>query len=154
MLRSSRAREIVAWALVGTLASAVAWTQFKPRATVEGQRVVQFMLATPDSLRPVVMSPYSAAISRDGRVIVYSSTRAGGVASLQAFRTDRLDSREIPGTRGAGQPIFSPDGQSIAFESGGKLRTMRLDGSSPVAISDGQTQCGVAWTVSPCPGER
>jgi Tol biopolymer transport system component/tRNA A-37 threonylcarbamoyl transferase component Bud32 len=148
VLQRSRTREIVSWALVGTLASAVAWTQFKPRATVEGQRVVQFMLATPDSLRPVVMSPYSAAISRDGRVIVYSSTRPGGVASLQAFRTDRLDSREIPGTRGAGQPIFSPDGQSIAFESGGKLRTMRLDGSSPVAISDGRTQCGVAWTVN------
>jgi serine/threonine protein kinase/Tol biopolymer transport system component len=148
MLRRSRTREIVSWALVGTLASAVAWTQFKPRATVDEQRVVQFMLATPDSLRPIVMFPYSAAISSDGRVVVYSSTRGGGVTSLQAFRTDRLDSREIPGTRGAGQPIFSPDGQSIAFESGGKLRTMRLDGSSPVTISDGRTNCGVAWTVN------
>jgi eukaryotic-like serine/threonine-protein kinase len=146
-LHRSHLREIALWTLVATLAVALAWTLRRPRQASD-PAVVQFIIATPDSERAAVMSPYSAAISPDGRTVLYSVARASGGTALQAVRTDRLDSRAIPGTANASQPIFSPDGQFIAFESGNKLRKMRLDGGTPTVLSDGRSNDGAAWTIN------
>ena len=145
MLRRSRTREFASWTLAGVLAVAFGWSILRPRPTTDSS-VVQFIISTPDSERPAIGGSYTAAISPDGRVVLYSANRAAGGTSLQAFRTDRLDSRAIPGTMDATQPIFSPDGQSVAFESSGKLRKMRIDGGTPTVISDGRTNDGAAWT--------
>ena len=54
----------------------------------------------------------------------------------------------IPGTSGGSQPLFSPDGQWLAFEAGGKEKKVRLDGSAPVSIADGGANNGADWTTT------
>ena len=107
----------------------------------------RFVLASTDSTRPSDNAPWPAAISPDGGVVVYSVVQNATNSMLYALRTDQLEARPIPGTTDANQPYFSPDGKWLAFESGGKERKVRLDGSVPVAIAEGASANGADWTV-------
>ncbi len=42
----------------------------------------------------------------------------------------------IPGTEGAEYPFFSPDGQSVGFGAGNKLKKVALSGGPPIDICD------------------
>jgi Tol biopolymer transport system component len=58
---------------------------------------------------------------------------------------DSLAAHPLPGTERAGVPIWSPDGRSIAFQSGSKLYRVDLSGGAPQAICDAATVVGGAW---------
>jgi serine/threonine-protein kinase len=105
--------------------------------------VVRYIIWAPDSSRPAGNFPWPGAVSPDGGTIVYTPANTRGFVAL---RTNQLEARPIPGTDNGAQAIFSPDGQWIAFEAGGKLRKVRLDGSSPVTVSDGNSYNGADWT--------
>jgi serine/threonine-protein kinase len=107
---------------------------------------VRFVLATPDSAKAFDNFPWPGAISPDGSVVVYS-VRQGESSVLYYQRTNQLDGQMIPGTTGGTQPLFSPDGQSIAFEANGKLKKVRLDGSAPIAVADADADNGADWTT-------
>ncbi len=114
---------------------------------------IRFVLTTTDSTRPARSFPWPAAISPDGGTVVYSvspvnSSGAFLTARLYFVRTNQLQAREIPGTLGAAQPYFSPDGQWVGFEAQGKERKVRLDGSAPVTIAEAGAYNGVDWTVN------
>ena len=109
---------------------------------------IRFVLSTPDSLKPVDHFPWPAAISPDGRVVVFSVGERGLGSSFYALRTDQLEARPIPGTNGAFQPYFSPDGQWLAFQTAANEKKVRLDGSAPVTISAGGSANGADWTVN------
>jgi len=106
--------------------------------------VSRFVLWTPDSLKPVSNFPWPGTISPDGGTVVF---RPASSRILFAVRTNQLNARALPGTEDAGQVIFSPDGQWIGFESNGKFRKARLDGSTPIAVSNGNSFNGADWTV-------
>jgi len=107
---------------------------------------VRFILSTADSSRSVIGTPWPGAISTDGSKLVYIGASPDGVA-LYAQRTDQLEARLVPGTVGATQPLFSPDGEWVAFEQGQKLKKVRLDGSAPINVTDAGTQNGADWTT-------
>jgi serine/threonine-protein kinase len=109
---------------------------------------IRFVLNASDSIRPINNYPWPAAISPDGRTVVFSSGRLDLASMLYAQRTDQLEPRPIPGTTGAFQPYFSPDGQWVGFEINGKERKVRLDGSAPVTIADGGAANGTDWTIN------
>ena len=73
--------------------------------------------------------------------------RAAQVPVLYSLRTDQVDPRPIPGTNGAYQPVFSPDGEWICFETQGKVNKVRLDGSEPIPIATGGNANGADWTT-------
>jgi hypothetical protein len=75
-------------------------------------------------------------------------TQPSGVPILYAKRTDQLEGHPIPGTSSGSQPLFSPDGQWVAFEQGAKEKKVRLDGSAPVTIADGGADNGADWTTT------
>lgn len=70
-------------------------------------------------------------VSPDGRAIVYAATDR-----LWVRRLDRLEPRELPGSRRAEAPFWSPDGASVAFASARKLWRIALDGTEPLAVCD------------------
>ena len=107
---------------------------------------VRFVLSTPDSARAVLNTPWPGAISTDGRMLVYYGRSPDG-ATLYAQHTDQLEAKVIPGTVGAAQPIFSPDGQWVAFQHGGRQKKVRLDGSAPINVADAGSQNGADWTT-------
>ncbi|HKI95137.1 MAG TPA: protein kinase [Gemmatimonadales bacterium] len=129
------------------LAAVAAWALFRhgtpAAATVPP---IQYLLATGDSTRPVANFPWPAAISPNGGTLVYSVGVAGAGTMFYALRSDQLEAQPIPGTAGAYQPFFSPDGAWLAFEQNGKERKVRLDGSQPVTITDASGADGATWT--------
>ena len=137
---------VVALGLVSLAALAVA-TVLARRPAPPPAHAVRFLVTTSDSERPVDAAPWPAAISPDGNIVVYTVQQASGIQVLYSLRTDQLTPRPIPGSVGATQVLFSPDGQWIAFESNGKLRKVRLDGTSPIAITDGGSDNGADWTT-------
>jgi len=134
---------VLALAALSLVLIGVAWLRGR---TVEiPMQPVRFVLSTPDSARPRINTPWPGAISPDGTMLVYLGDSPQG-PTLYAQRTDQLDARVIPGTVGATQPIFSPDGQWVAFQLGGKQKKVRLDGSAPINVADAGSQNGADWT--------
>jgi Tol biopolymer transport system component len=56
-----------------------------------------------------------------------------------------LDAVAVPGTEGARQPFWSPDGESIGFFAAGKLMKVAVRGGTPVALADAPDPRGGAW---------
>jgi serine/threonine-protein kinase len=110
----------------------VAWLGVRP-PTPPAPSPVQFVL-TSATARPVMTNTWPALVSPDGRHIVYAGEAGGGQHQLYVRRVDRLEARPLPGTVGALQPIFSPDGRWVAFETGGQLLKVPVDGGTVVPI--------------------
>jgi Tol biopolymer transport system component len=109
---------------------------------------IRFVYAGSDSARLLENYPWPAAISPDGSMLVYAVAPPSGIPVLFAKRTDQLEGHPIPGTENGSQPIFSPDGQWVAFEVGSKEKKVRLDGSAPVTIAEGGANNGADWTTT------
>ena len=58
----------------------------------------------------------------------------GGQEQLYLRRLDELDAKELPGTVGARQPFFSPDGQWIGFFADNALQKIAVAGGLPIRI--------------------
>ena len=96
--------------------SAIVWTMTRERGARDGIPVMRAELAIlSQSDSGVVLS--GVDISPDGQMIVYGARPSGedSPPSLLLRRLDDRTARLIPGTEGAGEPAFSPDGQSLAF---------------------------------------
>jgi eukaryotic-like serine/threonine-protein kinase len=88
--------------------------------------------------------PRPVAISRDGRTIVYGTRRPDG-NRIYVRRLDSIESMPIAGTEGGIGPFLSPDGEWIAFASGGFLRRVPIDGGPSVTIVAVQNFMGGSW---------
>jgi Tol biopolymer transport system component len=88
----------------------------------------------------------SLALSPDGSVLAFVDTTPDGPIFLK-HRAD-LNPVAIPGTGGANNPTFSPDGKWIAYMVSGHLRKVAIAGGSPINLSDSAGAgffAGVAW---------
>jgi len=85
------------------------------------------------------------AISRAGDRIGYVA-RYRGSASLYVRQLNEGVSRQLPGTEGASQPFFSPDGEWIGFFAGGELKKVAVAGGRPVVIARTVAPRGAVWT--------
>ena len=92
------------------------------------------LTSSPDSilLRP---TRTAMALSPDGRLVVFAGMR-GTVTQLYARSLDQVEARPIPGTEGASEPIFSPNGESIGFTADNKIRRIPAAGGPPATICD------------------
>jgi hypothetical protein len=85
------------------------------------------------------------AVSPDGGRVVYSA-RAGGVTSLWLESLDKSDIRQLGGTEGASSPFWSPDGMSIGFFAGDRLKRLDLSGFAiPVTLCEVPSNRGATW---------
>lgn len=74
--------------------------------------------------------------SPDGRRLAFSSRDGMGVTSLWIRPLDSVDARRLEGTEGsAGDLVWSPDGEWIAFYADGKLKKVRQSGGLPETIA-------------------
>ena len=82
------------------------------------------------------------SISPDGRQFVYN-----GSGGLYLRAMDTLDAGIIPGTEAdlLRSPVFSPDGQSVAYYMNGRLRRIAVTGGSSVALTPAVTPFGMSW---------
>ncbi len=88
------------------------------------------------------------AISPDARHIVFLAGH-GAISQLYLRAVDQWEATPIPGSQGAGNPIFSPDGEWIAFFGDGKLKKLSVRGGNAFPICDASTAAsrGASWST-------
>ena len=84
------------------------------------------------------------ALSPDGTHLAYA-VRKGDTTQLYLRAMDSPESRPMPGTEGANNPFFSPDGQWLGFFAGGKLMKISVSGVAPQALCDASISAGASW---------
>ncbi len=84
------------------------------------------------------------ALSRDGMRLAYVS-RDESSTFLMLRRMDGPVSVRLPGTEGAFQPFFSPDGRWIGFFGGGELKRVSADGGRPTTLAQVTEPVGGMW---------
>jgi len=90
-------------------------------------------------------SGHAAAISPDGSAIVYVGEREGE-QYLYLYSLEDKSTRLIAGSERVRRgPIFSPDGKSLAFSAGGKLRKVSLAGGEPEILCATPSFWGADW---------
>jgi eukaryotic-like serine/threonine-protein kinase len=85
------------------------------------------------------------AMSPDRMSLVYVGNR-GGTSQLYLRPLDGFEATLIPGTEGAESPFFSPDGQSVGFFAGGKLKRLSLGGGAPLTVCSAPINRGASWS--------
>ena len=150
-----RPRERLAWIAAAVLAvatvTAVAWPRTKE---------------TPAGA-PVVFSPTlpwkdanlaSPAVSPDGRRIAFIARDRDDEIVVRSL--DALQAKPLKGTAGAraGGLFWSPDGRSLGFFAGGKLKTVALATGQIDEVADAPSPYGGTWgrdgTILFSPDER
>jgi len=86
------------------------------------------------------------ALSPDGNQLAFVAT--GGTAQPRIWLrpVSAIDAQLLPGTEGATSLFWSPDGRSLAFFAGGKLKRLDLSNPTAVVICDVPTGVGVSGT--------
>jgi Tol biopolymer transport system component len=86
------------------------------------------------------------AISPDGRMVAYSAKPRVGEPQLYLRDLNSYEARLVPGTSGAVQPFFSPDGRWVAFYANGSILKAAVAGGSPIKVTDTtETNYGATW---------
>jgi serine/threonine-protein kinase len=88
----------------------------------------------------------TAAISPDGRRLVFLARGPDGKQRLATRLLDQPQPTLLPGTEEGSSPFFSPDGQWIGFFSGGHIKKVSVQGGAPVTLGGAINRItGAAW---------
>jgi eukaryotic-like serine/threonine-protein kinase len=143
-----RSRERLAWAIaalcgVGALAAGpLAVAHLREAATASS--AVQFGVLPEANSSLGQSATAQFVISPDGRQLVFVAfTKGVPMLWVRAFAS--LAARALPGTEGAVLPFWSPDGQTIGFFAGGKLRKVQAAGGPPAIVCDAGSGGGGTW---------
>jgi eukaryotic-like serine/threonine-protein kinase len=123
---------------VATLAAAIAvflWLRTAAPMSLETYILPpdksSYTLSSDDASGPVVLSP-------DGTKIAFVAHDEHNENRIYVRALNDKEAKAVPGTEFATYPFWSPDGNSIGFQSGGKLRRVDLTGGPVLDI------CGVS----------
>ena len=131
-------------AIVATALVAAAATWFAaPSGPVPAPAAVTRVNVALDLAAPVD-GENALALSPDGRRLVHIGLQ-DGVRRLYVRDLDRFDSVALPGTEGAEEPAFSPDGRWLAFVADRKIKKVSVDGGRPVELCEVATSHGLSW---------
>jgi serine/threonine-protein kinase len=133
---------IISAILFLALAAAVAW-MLKPPPPLP---ITRFPVTLGEGQAFTGFSRSSLAISPDGRQMVYVANQRLYLRSMA-----ELEARPIPGIdsdSAVGNPVFSPDGKSLAFLDGfsGALKRIPVNGGTAVTICHAGTGVGASWS--------
>ncbi|HEY6548476.1 MAG TPA: protein kinase, partial [Vicinamibacteria bacterium] len=108
-------------------------------------RVLRLSLDLPSdlTLADAFASPFE--LSRDGSSLVLAA-REGELQHLFVRPVGQITPARLPGTEGAWQPTFAPDGRAVAFFADRKLRVARLGTGEVLTLAEiGGNPRGAAW---------
>ena len=78
---------------------------------------------------------FRVAVSPDGSKIAYRNDYAERTGIFVRSLSD-LEPKLIAGSEGGSGAFFSPDGEWIAYFTGGRLMKLRADGGTPMTVAE------------------
>ena len=130
---------------VAGLVLVLAWSLLLRSGEKAPARVVRLSLDLPADLS--LADDYAApfALSPDGMRMALVARR-GETSQLFLRTLDDVAVTPVPGTAGAWQPVFAPDGRSLAFFADRKLKSVSLDGGGVSTLAEiGGNLRGASW---------
>ncbi len=137
----------LAWGVAAAMfAVAALMSFFLYQAEQKQAPVLRVAINPPDKMQFNLSGDHGgpAAISPDGRYIVYSANGANGT-QLYLRPLDSTTAQALPETEGAMFPFWSPDSHSIAFFTDDKLKRIEVTGGTPVTICESTLGRGGSW---------
>jgi serine/threonine-protein kinase len=138
---SPTGRTALAWgiaaAAVVALAALAWWTA--PWRVADPLPVVTLAADTGASVPLVTTTGPAAVLSPDGKTLLLVGRAGNDPPRLYVRRLDALEATVLPGTDGATDPFFSPDGEWIGYFAipAGQLRKVRVTGGPSLTITQG-----------------
>jgi serine/threonine-protein kinase len=138
---------VLGLALLAVAASlAAGWARTSGAGTTE-QRPVRFAIPTSRNGSGSALGYSNLAISRDGQLAVYIGQLANGRNALMIRPMDDVNARPLPGTEGADNPFFSPDGRWVGFFRGNQIFKTSVEGGTPQLLATAPgTFNGASWS--------
>lgn len=136
-------RRATAWIAISaalallTVALALAWL-LRPPSRTDLMRFTLSALEGNDMDLP--------AVSPDGTRAVFRAPERSGKTTLWIRALDSNDPQAIPGTEDGYSPFWSPDGASIGFAAGAKLKRLRLGSAAPQTICAIEHLMSASWS--------
>ena len=147
----ARPRSALAWKVVAAVSvlvagAALAAVYYFGRSVAH--QVVRFYIAPPEKMTFVTggRAGASAAISPDGRRMVFTVREAPQKISLWVRAIDALTAQPLPGTDDASFPFWSPDSRWIAYFAHDKLMKIDANGGPPQTLCAAAGGRGGAWS--------
>ncbi|MCH8146142.1 MAG: serine/threonine-protein kinase [Gemmatimonadetes bacterium] len=129
-------------AILGVLVLVLGLTTLLSGGGNETPQVARFEITLPEDAALTAAIPgWTVALSPDGRLLVY----VGPGRLLYVRPIDRLEARVLPGTEDSDSPIFSPDGEWVAFSGGPNLSRVALSGGRAMVIAEAPQMRGTTW---------
>ena len=138
-----RPREVAAWLVAAAALVALAAAALRGRAPAPA-RPARFTIPVPPGDPVAAKEAASLALSRDGRLIAYTTER-GEKSRLLLRSLERCEPSEVPGSTGAAAPFFSPDARWVGFFAEGRLRKAPVGGGAPLDVAEAQHPYGASW---------
>lgn len=86
-----------------------------------------------------------AVVSPGETKLAFTAIDQNGSIKLWTRSLKTSDAAPIPGTDGAAAPFWSPDGRSLGFFAGGKLKTVELNGANLQILADSSSPAQATW---------
>jgi serine/threonine-protein kinase len=128
--------------LIGAVIASLATWNLKP-ALIQPVSRLTITLPPGQQLAGLDNGP-AVGLSPDGTHLAYAA-RQGGAQQIYLRAMDSLEAKPIPGTEGAVNPFFSPDGQWVGFFADQKLKKVSVNGGAAVTLSDAVYSYGASW---------
>jgi eukaryotic-like serine/threonine-protein kinase len=142
-------RRLLPWAaaffVAGVALAGVAVRILKPTPS---RPVTRAVITLPAGEQLAGLGRSALALSPDGSHLAYVATtnQPGGTQQIYLRAMDSVQSKSIPGTEGAVDPFFSPDGKWLGFYADGKLKKVSVSGGAAQALAEASTSAGASWS--------
>jgi serine/threonine-protein kinase len=120
---------------------AVAWVLW-PRSTPP-PITTRFAMALPEGQNFTRSGRHVLTLSPDGTRLVYVANQ-----QLYSRAMNELTPSVIPGSEASdpSEPVFSPDGEWVAFWSNNELKKIPIDGGTPITLAPATNPFGASWS--------
>jgi serine/threonine-protein kinase len=134
-------------AIIAILFTAAAVWMLKPGAPASQTDIVRLTVTLQPGEELLSAAGPPVALSPDGRVLAYASMRPGSSSQLYLRSMDNPEPKSVPGSEGAFNPFFSPNGQWVGFFAQGKLKKAPVNGGAVEALADASFGAGGTWSA-------
>ena len=133
---------LVAVAVTGIVTGFAVW-QLRPSPQPPARDLLT--VTFPEGVRLVGLGRRFAALSPDGRDLVYVAEQDGRTRFYHR-PLDQAEAEPVADTEGAGRPFFSPDGASVGFMVGNQIRRVSLAGGGSRAVAQNADTDSLGWS--------